>query len=56
MARFNLGRVVATPAALERAAEHDVDLLQLLGRHLIGDWGDTCAQDNGRQRRLYTWP
>jgi hypothetical protein len=45
VARFNLGRVVATPGALERAAAHDLNLLQLLARLLSGDWGDTCAQD-----------
>jgi hypothetical protein len=45
LARFALGRVVATPGALQLAVEHEVNLLQLLARHMTGDWGDTCAQD-----------
>jgi hypothetical protein len=45
LARFALGRVVATPGALQLAAEHQLDLLKLLARHSAGDWGDTCAQD-----------
>ena len=42
---FELGRVVATPAALERAEEHGINLVALVFRHRSGDWGDTCAQD-----------
>jgi hypothetical protein len=42
---FELGRVVATPTALQRALEHYVDVFELLARHRAGDWGDTCAQD-----------
>jgi hypothetical protein len=45
LAWLNLGRVVATPGALELTVEHEVNLLQLLARHLAGDWGETCAQD-----------
>jgi hypothetical protein len=45
LARFKLGRVVATPAALERAEAHGINVLALLARHVVGDWGDTCAQD-----------
>jgi len=42
---FQLGRVVATPAAIEQAEETGADLLQLLGRHVGGDWGDLSAED-----------
>ncbi len=35
---FELGNIVATPAALE-ACRHD-DLQMLMGRHARGDWGD----------------
>jgi hypothetical protein len=44
-ARFALGRVVVTPSALQRAEEHGLNLLALLARHVVGDWGETCAQD-----------
>ena len=45
MARFNLGRLVATPGALQLAAEHQLDLLKLLARHMAGDWGDAVPAD-----------
>lgn len=41
--RFQMGRLVATPAAIE-AAPREV-LLQLLERHLSGDWGDVSKTD-----------
>jgi hypothetical protein len=40
-----LGRVVATPAALQRAAENNINVLQLLARHCNGDWGDVVPAD-----------
>ena len=45
VARFPLGRVVATPgaiAAMEAAAVAPADLLR---RHVSGDWGDVPAED-----------
>jgi hypothetical protein len=41
---FNPGQIVATPGALS-LAEQGIDLLAYLQRHLIGDWGDLCAED-----------
>lgn len=39
VARFELGRVVATPSALEIMELHGVEPLKLLERHRSGDWG-----------------
>lgn len=41
-ARFLPGAVCATPSALEVLSR--AHLLQLLERHLRGDWGDTCKK------------
>jgi hypothetical protein len=38
---FELGKVVATRGAISTG----VDLLQLVQRHAIGDWGDLCDED-----------
>ena len=43
--RVSLGRVVATPGALEVVRDHGVDLLGLLRRHASGDWGDVGHDD-----------
>jgi hypothetical protein len=43
--RFELGRVTATPGALDLAEEHGIDLRALLMRHLRGDWGDLGDED-----------
>ena len=56
-ARFSLGRVVATPGALQAMKEHGINGLQLLARHVRGDWGDICPEDKKEnefslQRRL----
>ena len=42
---FGLGRLLASPAALdvlEKAQCHPAELLQ---RHQCGDWGDVCVAD-----------
>lgn len=41
--RFSLGRLVATPQALERLNSNDVKTA--VGRHAGGDWGDLCEED-----------
>ena len=46
--RFNLGQVVATPAAMALLEKYRVNPLMLLGRHLSGDWGDLCDEDQLR--------
>jgi hypothetical protein len=43
--RFPLGRVVATPGALKQLEQHGIDALDLLARHVVGDWGEVCAED-----------
>jgi hypothetical protein len=40
---FELGPIVATPAALE--ATTDSQRLDCLKRHSIGDWGRVCGED-----------
>lgn len=42
---FQLGRVVATPAALAILEKHGVASSILLSRHQYGDWGDLVAHD-----------
>lgn len=41
--KFALGRVVATPGALEVLTQDDIRLA--LARHLVGDWGEVNAHD-----------
>src|SRR5262245_916115 len=42
-AKFNIGRLVATPNALQTIASEDV--MAALGRHVTGDWGDVGRED-----------
>lgn len=42
---FALGRVVATPGALEAFKRLDINMLELLLRHAKGDWGELDPQD-----------
>jgi hypothetical protein len=39
-AKFAVGQIVATPGALETMKAHNIDGLELLRRHVTGDWGD----------------
>jgi hypothetical protein len=41
--KFELGRLVATPRALETLNPEDVRTA--VGRHAAGDWGDLCEED-----------
>lgn len=43
--RFSLGQIVATPAALALLEECRVSPLDLLARHVSGDWGELPAED-----------
>lgn len=43
--RLKLGRVFATPAALEVIAGARVSIIDLLIRHMRGDWGDLSESD-----------
>ena len=40
-----LGRVVATPGALDLARAHGLDVVGLLHRHRAGDWGVVSDHD-----------
>jgi len=42
---FALGRMLATPGALEALEEAGVSPGSLLSRHVTGDWGCVCADD-----------
>jgi len=41
--KFNLGRIVITPAALESIPADDI--CNSINRHVCGDWGDLDAND-----------
>lgn len=43
--RFTLGRVVATPGALQLLEQHEHPVANLLHRHRAGDWGEVCNAD-----------
>ncbi|WP_175911622.1 hypothetical protein [Burkholderia sp. BCC1640] len=43
--RFKLGRIFATPTALEVIADARVSIIDLLIRHMRGDWGDLSESD-----------
>jgi hypothetical protein len=42
---FELGRVVATPGALQLLERTNTDAMTLLNRHRCGDWGVVDAHD-----------
>ena len=48
---FSLGQVVSTPGALEAVAEADESFEQLLRRHVSGDWGVLCVEDQQENAR-----
>lgn len=43
---FRLGRVVATPAAMDVLATYNVHPTSLLHRHMSGDFGDLWCEDD----------
>jgi hypothetical protein len=52
--RFKLGRILATPGALEAIADARVSIVDLLIRHLRGDWGDVSDSDREQNERAIT--
>jgi len=42
---FNLGQVVATPAALVALGANQCGTTEWLNRHMTGDWGEVDAED-----------
>jgi hypothetical protein len=50
-APLSLGRVMATPGALELLVEVGGHPFELLARHATGDWGELCDFDR-RQNQI----
>jgi hypothetical protein len=44
-AKFQLGRLLATPGALETIEASGQSAADFLARHAAGDWGDVDAED-----------
>jgi hypothetical protein len=42
---FPLGQIVSTPGALQALRAEGMNGLELLHRHVTGDWGDLCDAD-----------
>jgi hypothetical protein len=51
MGPLPLGKVVATPGALELLLEVGEDPFDYLARHATGDWGELCAFDYRQNER-----
>lgn len=43
--KFRLGKIVATPGALQALHESGDSPWSFLVRHVQGDWGDLCEED-----------
>lgn len=43
---FSIGKLLATPAALETLEEANVDIIDLVERHISKDWGNLSDEDN----------
>ena len=54
---FDLGRVVATPGALELLKTTETPSAELLERHVSGDWGEVPSEDARENARSlkYGW-
>lgn len=49
LAKFRIGHIVATPNALARLSNDDI--LNGIGRHQAGDWGDVDEHDRQANER-----
>ena len=45
ISKFDLGRIVATPGALDAFEQSGQDARVMLSRHASGDWGEVCKSD-----------
>jgi hypothetical protein len=43
---FALGKLVATPGAIELLKQHELSAFDFVCRHVTGDWGDLEAEDD----------
>jgi hypothetical protein len=43
--KFSLGKLVATPGALEALADAGQSPMVFISRHIQGDWGECCEED-----------
>lgn len=43
--RFELGNVYNTPGAQEVMQRYQINPLELIKRHVSGDWGEVCPED-----------
>lgn len=43
--KFPVGKLLATPGALEELQKAGQTVHELLARHIQGDWGCVCAED-----------
>ena len=43
--KFNLGKLVATPGAVEALGDAGQSPMEFISRHIVGDWGD-CGSDD----------
>ncbi len=51
MQKFQLGQIVATPAALAALTDAEANPLEYLQRHAAGDWGEINAEDRMANNR-----
>lgn len=51
---FSMGRVVATPPAIATMQEHGITPLELLRRHVTGDWEEMNVADAALNRHSVT--
>jgi hypothetical protein len=51
MGPLPLGRVVATPGALNLLMDAGEDAFHYLARHATGDWGELCSFDRRQNER-----
>ena len=43
--RFKAGQICATPSAIEAMSDAGQNPMDFIGRHIVGDWGDVCEDD-----------
>jgi hypothetical protein len=53
-ALFSLGRTLATPAAREELSELNYSPLNLLRKHMSGDWSEMAEEDQQSNREALT--